>query len=575
MGDLLEKELAVAEKTGSVVIMPESADDGLEELRAKVRTDPVSTAAYADATRRRSFLEGMGLMRKRAGLKQKLLAAKMGTTQSSVSQLESGRIDPHVRTLQRFARACGRRFDFALVDENLPVFDEEMARDLWRRVERNMLSPLLTTIATGPKQERTLDSLSKIVGFPPSVVGPILTSLRARGWVASAANDAGMEVYSPSDKAAYTIGVSVQRDRIFGVLIDLHTNVVTSFSSHLRSTASSTVIAAAVDVVSHLYEARGIHEILGVGVSIAGVVSADTGTVRFAPDLHSAETPWIDVPLEDDLQKAVQRRVRDKHLLVAVENDANCLAVHEYLKHRPHSVTAVLLSGAGIGVGCVTEGHIVHGAHSAAGEGGHVIMDPRGKPCRAGFPHFGCLETVASARAILETLGLIQQSPSSKGQTPVPMSSRDLETGLTSANSLVERRDKDATDAFLRAGEMVGWFVATTTTLIDPARVVLYGHRELTEPYQYESAKVFQDAFGETIGVENLKRLELDWKTLEEDTEAVAAGAAAMRHFLKDPSHWQPAVLAPRNTSGALSPSDVGESDPVLERTASMAAAHS
>jgi predicted NBD/HSP70 family sugar kinase/transcriptional regulator with XRE-family HTH domain len=564
----------VAEETGSVVIMPEAADDGLEELRAKVRADPASAAAYADATRRRSFLEGMGLMRKGAGLKQKFLAAKMGTTQSSVSQLESGRVDPHVRTLQRFARACGRRFDFALVDENLPVFDEELARDLWRRVETNMLSPLLTTIATGPKHERTLDSLSRIVGFPPSVVGPILTSLQARGWVASAPNKAGMEVFSPSDKAAYTIGVSVERDRIVGVLMDLHTNVVTSLTSHLRSTGRVTVLAAAVDVVAHLYEARGLHEILGVGVSIAGVVSADTGTVRFAPDLHSAKTPWIDVPLEGDLQDAVQRRVGDKRLLVAVENDANCLAVHEYLKHRPHSVTAVLLSGAGIGVGYVTEGHIVHGAHSAAGEGGHVIMDPGGRPCRAGFPHVGCLETVASARAILETLGLIQQPPSSEGQAPVPMSSSDLEKGLTSANSLVERQDKDATEAFRHAGEMVGWFLATTTALIDPARVVLYGQRELTEPYQYASAKVFQDGFGETIGVENLKRLELDWKTLEEDTEAVAAGAAATRHFLKDPSHWQPAVLAPRSTSGALSLSAERETDPVLENSALVAWAH-
>ncbi len=53
----------------------------------------------------------------------------MGTTQSSVSEIESGRVDPQLRTLQRYARAIGLRLDVAMVEDDLPFYDEGMAND--------------------------------------------------------------------------------------------------------------------------------------------------------------------------------------------------------------------------------------------------------------------------------------------------------------------------------------------------------------------------------------------------------------------------------------------------------------
>jgi ribosome-binding protein aMBF1 (putative translation factor) len=45
--------------------------------------------------------------RNRAGLSQRALARKMGTTQPVVARLESGRARPSLRTLERFAEAPG------------------------------------------------------------------------------------------------------------------------------------------------------------------------------------------------------------------------------------------------------------------------------------------------------------------------------------------------------------------------------------------------------------------------------------------------------------------------------------
>jgi transcriptional regulator with XRE-family HTH domain len=47
--------------------------------------------------------------RNRAGLTQKALAKKMGTTQPVVARLESGRVRPSLRTLERLALATRSR----------------------------------------------------------------------------------------------------------------------------------------------------------------------------------------------------------------------------------------------------------------------------------------------------------------------------------------------------------------------------------------------------------------------------------------------------------------------------------
>ena len=47
--------------------------------------------------------------RARAGLTQEQLAERMHTTQAVIARLESGRVKPSTRTLERFAAATGMR----------------------------------------------------------------------------------------------------------------------------------------------------------------------------------------------------------------------------------------------------------------------------------------------------------------------------------------------------------------------------------------------------------------------------------------------------------------------------------
>ena len=55
--------------------------------------------------------------RARAGLTQDELAARMQTTRTVIARLESGRVMPSTRTLERFASATGSRLKISLEPE--------------------------------------------------------------------------------------------------------------------------------------------------------------------------------------------------------------------------------------------------------------------------------------------------------------------------------------------------------------------------------------------------------------------------------------------------------------------------
>lgn len=67
-----------------------------------------------------AFLDEFLKARAAAGMSQAEIADRMGTTQSAVARLESGRgkHSPSLATLRKYARALGYRVDLRLIKEN-------------------------------------------------------------------------------------------------------------------------------------------------------------------------------------------------------------------------------------------------------------------------------------------------------------------------------------------------------------------------------------------------------------------------------------------------------------------------
>jgi predicted transcriptional regulator len=81
----------------------------ITDLHKKWLKEPKYKKAYEALEEEFVLASAVMDVRIRAGLTQEALARKMGTTQPVVARLESGRVRPSMRTLERLAEATGSR----------------------------------------------------------------------------------------------------------------------------------------------------------------------------------------------------------------------------------------------------------------------------------------------------------------------------------------------------------------------------------------------------------------------------------------------------------------------------------
>ncbi|MFZ0395887.1 MAG: helix-turn-helix transcriptional regulator [Terracidiphilus sp.] len=79
----------------------------ISEMHKEWMKEPQYRKAYAALEDEFAIARAVIAARNRAGLTQSELARKMGTTQPVVARMESGRVQPSLKTLQRLARATG------------------------------------------------------------------------------------------------------------------------------------------------------------------------------------------------------------------------------------------------------------------------------------------------------------------------------------------------------------------------------------------------------------------------------------------------------------------------------------
>ena len=124
-----------------------------------------------------------------------------------------------------------------------------------------------------------------------------------------------------------------------------------------------------------------------IGIGIPGIVDRSRGTVSHAVNLGLGGD-WF--PLAD--------RLADRTgATVIVENDLNAATWGAHVLSGVDDL-AYLSLGTGLAAGFVLSGTLRRGAHGAAGEIGHVPIDPEGAVCSCG--QRGCLELSASGSAL-------------------------------------------------------------------------------------------------------------------------------------------------------------------------------
>jgi DNA-binding XRE family transcriptional regulator len=81
----------------------------LKALKSRLLADRETLAEHEALAAEFETARELIAARARAGLTQQEVADRMGTTQSTVARLESGKRVPSLRTVQRYAAAVGAR----------------------------------------------------------------------------------------------------------------------------------------------------------------------------------------------------------------------------------------------------------------------------------------------------------------------------------------------------------------------------------------------------------------------------------------------------------------------------------
>lgn len=182
------------------------------------------------------------------------------------------------------------------------------------------------------------------------------------------------------------------------------------------------------------------------GVAIPGIVD-DAGR-----GIHSENLGWRDAEFAGPLAHALG-------MPTAVTQDVRAAGMAESRLGAAAGAASALVVPIGTGVAAaIIIGGRPYSGGGYAGELGHVTVEADGEPCACGSR--GCLETIASARAIARTYSR---------RTGIAV------TGAVDVLTRAERGEPEAIDVWGHATQVLGLSLAHAATLLAPEVIVLAG----------------------------------------------------------------------------------------------------
>jgi len=359
--------------------------------------------------------------------------------------------------------------------------------------DKTVLTVLRHLVERGPISRPDLGAGA---GFARATTSAIVNDLMRRGLVAeiAAAPSGGrgrpVALLDLDDERYAVTGLEIGADRVLAAVYSLRGRELLRIerSAEVESVNPRALLRRAATVLHEALDAmeEDSRTLLGVGVSVAGLVDASSGTIKYAPSLG-----WRDVALSAGVTEALGGRAP-----VLIDNNANFAALAER-RHRQrdggNADSLVYLTGTyGISAGIVTAGRLWRGEHGMAGEVGHLIVEADGRRCVCG--RRGCFETRAGLSAIVsDALAAAAGRPGSRsraGREPAT-----LTAGLNEIVSLAQAGDTGVINALGEAGRWVGRGAALVCAMLDPLVVVLGGDYARLAPWLLAPAKeAFRDS---------------------------------------------------------------------------------
>ncbi|BBK41905.1 sugar kinase [Allostella vacuolata] len=299
--------------------------------------------------------------------------------------------------------------------------------------------------------------IARATGLSAQTVSNIAEELLESGLLAAAGRRTGGRGQPPVELAlnpggGFTIGLSLDHRRLVAVLVDLAGGRRAEVEVATAAPTPAEALPLMADAVGRLRRRARVEagRILGAGVVMPVLFEAGS-PVSFGPTSLPA---WDGFPLTERLSALLG-------MPVLVENDATAAAVGERLYGAGRDLRDFLYVyfGVGLGSGLIVGGQPHRGAGGRAGEIGHMMAVPDGRPCLCG--RRGCLERYVSLAAAHAALA----GPDADAADIDPAG---LEAAFLAGNPGLDAWLTEAAGHFRAA-------LASIENLLDPETVILGG----------------------------------------------------------------------------------------------------
>lgn len=369
----------------------------------------------------------------------------------------------------------------------------------------------------------TRAELTSMTGLNRSTVAGLVDDLVARGVVSlgeavsSGAPGRPSPLVSPRGDRVVVLALDIAVDSLaaaavgIGGQVHARTRLDRPRDPAQPSTTVATVAGLGLDMLDQV---GGAPHLLGIGVSVVGVVRPSDGHLRVAPNLG-----WHDVPLPELVLEHLGTRAP---VHVGNDGDLGALAEHRRGAGVGHDSMLYLSGEVGIGGGLVVDGRPLAGSGGSAGEVGHMLVNPRGRDCRCGAA--GCWETEAGEVALLRRAHRADDA----GPEALPAVLADAAAGGPRARRAVED-----------TARWLGTGIGSLANVLDPERIVL---GSLFATLHGLAADVITDAASRQA-LSN--RLDIVPAVLGDDAPLLGAAERAFEAALLDPTILPAIDLAP------------------------------
>jgi len=260
------------------------------------------------------------------------------------------------------------------------------------------------------------------------------------------------------------VGVDLGGTKIAVALVNEQGRILKSsrFATDVEGGASA-VVAQITESVNRLV-GNSDSSVAGIGVGVAGQIEAESGVVRFAPNLD-----WHDVPLQSQLSAAC-------NLPVVITNDVRAITWGEWQFGAGKGCDNLICAfvGTGIGGGVVIDGNVVSGCSNTAGEIGHITIDLQGTRCTCG--NRGCLETLAGGWGIAHQAHQAVAADPAAGAKLLEMADgKAEEISAKLVADAYQKGDALAKQLVDKAGEALVAGMVSLVNAFNPCRLILGG----------------------------------------------------------------------------------------------------